>query len=69
MRLTRDHVTFSGNFRKIDPRIRFDVFQITLSYVRVILKDVKTDLGLFFPNCSQSHAIILVHIVGQLELI
>ena len=33
------------------------VFQITLTYVRAILKNVKIDLGLFFPNCPQSHAI------------
>ena len=44
-----------GNFGKIDPRIHFDVFQITL--FRAILKNVKIDLGLLFPNCPQSHAI------------
>lgn len=27
MRLTRNHINFSGNFGKIDPRIHFDVFQ------------------------------------------
>ena len=57
MRLTRNSIALSGNFGKIDPRIHFDVFQITLTYVRAILKNVKIDLGLFFPNCPQSHAI------------
>ena len=57
MRLTRNKIALSGNFGKIDPRIHFDVFQITLTYVRAILKKVKIDLGLFFPNCPQSHAI------------
>ena len=48
MRLTRNSIALSGNFGKIDPRIHFDV---------KILKNVKIDLGLFFPNCPQSHAI------------
>ena len=29
MRLTRNHITFLGNLRKVDPRIYFGVFQIT----------------------------------------
>ena len=57
MRLTRNSIALLGNFGKIDPRIHFDVFQITLTYVRAILKNIKIDLGLFFPNCPQSHAI------------
>ena len=32
MRLTRNSIALSGNFGKIDPRIHFDVFQITLTY-------------------------------------
>ena len=63
MRLTRNSIALSGNFGKIDPRIHFDVFQITLTYVRAILKDVKIDLGLFFPNCPQSHAITSTNVM------
>ena len=57
MPLTRNHITFSDNFWKMDPRIHFDIFQITITYVRAILKNVKIDLRLFFPNCPQSHTI------------
>ena len=41
MRLTRNHITYSGDFGKINPRIHFDIFQITLTYVRAILKSLK----------------------------
>ena len=42
-------MAFSGNFGKIDPRFYFEVFQI--------LKNFKMNLGLFIPNCPQTHAI------------
>ena len=55
MRLTKNHITFAGNFGKIDPRIHFDVY----------LKNVKIDLELFFTNCRQSHAITSTNILAE----
>ena len=43
-------MVFSGNFGKIDPRFYFEVFQIALTAF-------KMNLGLFIPNCPQTHAI------------
>ena len=33
------------------------LMELIFTYVSEILKNVKIDLGLFFPNCPQSHAI------------
>ena len=67
MRLNGNHITFQGNFGKIDPPIHFDIFQITLAYVQAILKNIKIDLGLFFPNYLQNHAITSTNSIGNFE--
>ena len=55
IRLIRNRMAFSGNFGKIDPRFYFEVFQRFRFFK--ISKNFKINLGLFIPNCLQTHAI------------
>ena len=57
IRLIRNRMAFSGNFGKIDPRFYFEVFRNRPNAVRAISKNFKMNLGLFIPNCPQTHAI------------